>query len=170
MRTYTSPAPVGIRSSKPVAIYHLTVSVLSRARGHRIVASAAAQSATKLRDQYYGITHNHSRKAGVELAEIRAPAAVPSWVYDRELLWNRVEAAERRKDSQLARIIELSLPVELTPLQSIELLREYVDADVVSRGMVADSAIRREPPGQPNGHVPRPLPHPHGSRLGPNRA
>lgn len=141
--------------------------MLSRARGHRIVASAAAQSATKLRDRYYGIIHNHSQKTGVELAEIRAPAAVPAWVYDRELLWNRVEAAERRKDSQLARAIELSLPVELTAPQSIELLREYVDAEFVSRGMVADIAVRRENPGNPNGYVLLTLRAPNETGFGP---
>ena len=150
-----------------MAIYHLTVSVLSRARGHRIVASAAAQSATKLRDQYYGITHNHSQKAGVEFAEIRAPAAVPSWVYDRELLWNRVEAAELRKDSQLARALELSLPVELTSAQRLELLREFVDAEFVSRGMIADIAVRHENPGNPNGYALLTLREPNEAGFGP---
>jgi hypothetical protein len=150
-----------------LAIYHLAVSVISRARGHRIVASAAAQSATKLRDRYYGITHNHSQRAGVQFAEIRAPAAAPSWVYDRELLWNRVEAAERRKDSQLARVMEVSLPVELTLPQSIGLLREYVDGEFVSRGMIADVAVRRENPDNPNGYVLLTLREPHESGFGP---
>jgi hypothetical protein len=150
-----------------LAIYHLTVSLVSRARGHRIVASAAAQSATKLRDRYYGVTHDHSHKAGVEFADIRAPAAAPSWVYDRELLWNRVEAAEQRKDSQLARAIELSLPVELTLPQSIELLREYVDGEFVSKGMIADLAVRRENPDNPNGYVLLTLREPTDTGFGP---
>jgi hypothetical protein len=34
------------------------------------------------------------------------PGAV-DWVFDREQLWNAVEAAERRKDAQLAREIEI---------------------------------------------------------------
>ena len=136
-----------------MAIYHLTVSVVSRARGHRIVAYAAAQSATQIRDEYYGGHHSGTRKAGVELSEVRAPADAPPWVYDRELLWNRVEAAERRKDAQLARAVEISLPVELTPTQSIALLREFVDAEFVSTGMIADIAIRRASPDHPTAHV-----------------
>ena len=136
-----------------MAIYHLTVSVVSRARGHRIVASAAAQSCTKLRDEYYGVVHNGALKPGVEHAEIRAPAGALPWVYARELLWNRVEAAERRKDSQLARAMDISLPVELTAAESIALLREFVDVEFVSKGMIADIAIRRKNPDNPNARV-----------------
>ena len=96
-----------------MAIYHFTVAVISRARGQRIVAVAASHAAAKLRDQYYGVLHNHERREGMEFTEIAAPAGSPPWVFDREQLWNRVEAVERRKDSQLARAIEVSLPVEL---------------------------------------------------------
>lgn len=136
-----------------MAIYHFTVAVLSRARGHRIVAAAAAQAATKLRDDYYGILHNHARRAGVEFTEILAPEGAPSWVFDREQLWNRVEAAERRKDSQLARALELSLPVELTHEERIDLLRDFIRAEFVAKGMIADIGIRRTKLDNPNAHV-----------------
>jgi ATP-dependent exoDNAse (exonuclease V) alpha subunit len=150
-----------------LAIYHFTVSIVSRACGHRIVGSAAAQSTAKLRDDYYGITHNGTRKAAVEVSEIRAPAGAPPWVFDRELLWNRVEAAERRKDAQLARAVEISLPAELMPSQDIALLREFVDAAFVSKGMIADFAIRRASPDRPNAHVLLTLREPAGTGFGP---
>ncbi len=136
-----------------MAIYHLTVTVLSRARGHRIVAAAAAQAAAKLRDDYYGIVHNHARRPGVEFTEILAPEGAPSWVFDREQLWNRVEAAERRKDAQLARAIEISLPLELEHAQRIELLRDFTRAEFVAQGMIADAAIRRTKLDNPNAHI-----------------
>ena len=142
-----------------MATYHFTVSVVSRARGHRIVAHAAAQSGTRLRDEYYGGIHNGTRTGSrgsrglVEIAEIRAPHAAPSWVHDREQLWNRVEAAERRKDAQLARKVEISLPLELDPEQSAALLRAFVDAEFVSQGMIADIAIRRPSADRPGAHV-----------------
>jgi ATP-dependent exoDNAse (exonuclease V) alpha subunit len=136
-----------------LAIYHFAVSVLSRARGHRAVASAAAQAATKLRDEYYGILHNHVRRQGPDFTEILAPAGSPAWVFDREQLWNRVEAAERRKDSQLARVIEISLPVELTHEERIDLLRDFIGAEFVAQGMIADVGIRRTKLENPNAHV-----------------
>jgi len=136
-----------------LAIYHFSVAVISRARGQRIVAAAAAQAADRLRDEYYGVVHNHLRREGVEFTEIVAPAEAPPWVFDREQLWNRVEAAERRKDSQLARAIEISLPVELDAAQCIVLLREYVRAEFVSKRMIADMSIRRTRLDNPNAHV-----------------
>ena len=136
-----------------MAIYHFTVTVLSRARGHRVVASAAAQAGAKLRDEYYGILHNRLHRPGVDFTEILAPAGAPSWVFDREQLWNRVEAAERRKDSQLARAIEISLPVELTHAERIDLLRDFIGADFVAKGMIADISIRRTKLDNPNAHV-----------------
>jgi len=127
--------------------------VLSRARGHRIVASAAAQSAARLRDQYYGTVHNHTQRPGVDFTEILAPADSPPWVFDREQLWNRVEAAELRKDSQLARALELSIPRELEPAQRVDLLREFLRAEFVSHGMIADLGIRRTQLDNPSAHV-----------------
>jgi ATP-dependent exoDNAse (exonuclease V) alpha subunit len=127
--------------------------VISRARGQRIVAAAAVQAAAKLRDEYYGVVHNHLRREGVEFTEIAAPAGVPAWAFDREQLWNRVEAGERRKDAQLARAIEISLPAEFDLPRCIDLLRDFVLAEFVSRGMIADMSIRRTQLGNPNAHV-----------------
>ncbi len=136
-----------------MAIYHFTVAVISRARGQRIVAVAAAHAAAKLRDEYYGALHNHERREGVEFTEIAAPAGAPPWAFDREQLWNRVEAAEGRKDSQLARAIEVSLPVELDLARCIDLLRDFVHEEFVSKHMIADMSIRRTKLGNPNAHV-----------------
>jgi Ti-type conjugative transfer relaxase TraA len=132
-----------------LAIYHLTASVISRARGQRIVATAAARSATRLYDEQYGLTHNHIARSAVMHAEILAPPGAPGWVFDRNALWNRVEAAERRKDSQLARSIEISLPLELTPEENLALVREYLEHEFVSKGMIADFCIRHANPKNP---------------------
>jgi hypothetical protein len=136
-----------------LAIYHLSATVISRARGQRIVAVAAKRSATRLRDAHYGITHNHERRHGVVHAEIMAPAGAPAWTHDREALWNRVEAAERRWDSQLARAIEVGLPVELSHEQGVALMRDYLAHEFVEHGMIADFSIRRSDPRNPHAHV-----------------
>jgi ATP-dependent exoDNAse (exonuclease V) alpha subunit len=107
------------------------------------VATAAARSATRLYDEQYGITHNHAARTDVVHAQILAPPAAPDWVFDRNTLWNRVEAGERRKDSQLARSIEISLPLELTPEANLALVREYLEQEFVSKGMIADYSVRR---------------------------
>ncbi|MGK3550305.1 MobA/MobL family protein, partial [Escherichia coli] len=45
--------------------------------------------------------------------EYQAFSQAPAWCTNRAELWNAVEKAERRKNSQLAREIELAIPHEL---------------------------------------------------------
>jgi ATP-dependent exoDNAse (exonuclease V) alpha subunit len=136
-----------------LAIYHLTVKVLSRARGQSVVAAAAYRLGTTLRDERYGGTHNYTNKRDVAHAEILAPVGAPDWVYDRAALWNRVEAGERRKDAQLARVIEVGLPIELSHDESVALVRDYIVQEFVAKGMIADFGIRRIDPNNPHAHI-----------------
>ena len=64
-----------------------------------------------------------------------------------------MEKIERAKNSQLAREIELALPVELTLLQNRSLVREYVKKHFVSAGMCADIAIHDTGGGNPHAHI-----------------
>jgi Ti-type conjugative transfer relaxase TraA len=121
----------------------LTAKIISRARGQSITAAAAYRSGTALRDERYGLTHNYTRNRAAAHLEIMSPAGAPAWVNDRETLWNRVEAGERRKDSQLAREIEIGLPVELSHAESLALVRDFIAQEFVSKGMIADFCIRR---------------------------
>jgi len=82
-----------------------------------------------------------------------SPDGAPAWVHDREMLWNRVEAGERRKDSQLARAIEIGLPVELSHAESVALVRDYIAQEFVSKGMIADFSIRRNDTDNPYAQI-----------------
>jgi len=68
-------------------------------------------------------------------------------------LWNAVEKIERAKNSQLAREIELALPVELTLLQNKSLVREYVKKHFTEQGMCADICIHDKNDGNPHAHI-----------------
>lgn len=106
-----------------------------------------------LRDERYGVTHNYTRRGKVAHAQIMSPPGAPAWVLDRESLWNRVEAGERRRDAQLARAIEVSLPVELTDTENAALVRDYIAQEFVSKGMIADFCIRRSDSDHPHAHI-----------------
>jgi Ti-type conjugative transfer relaxase TraA len=118
-----------------------------------MAAAAAYRSGSVLRDERYGVTHNYTRQRPGVHSEIMAPAGAPAWVQDREALWNRVEAGERRKDSQLARAIEIGLPVELSPEQNVALVRDYIAQEFVSKGMIADFCISRTDTDNPSVHI-----------------
>src|SRR6185437_7317145 len=119
-------------------IYHLHVKVIGRKAGSSAVASAAYRSASRLREERLDRTQDFSAKRGVVHSEVMLPENAPEAWRDRERLWNDVEAFEIRKDSQLAREMEFALPREMTQAQGIELARDFVQAEFVDRGMIAD--------------------------------
>jgi Ti-type conjugative transfer relaxase TraA len=121
-----------------MAIYHFSAKVISRAVGSSAVAAAAYRSADRLHDERLGRSHDFSNKAGVVHSEVMLPDGAPEEWRDREKLWNDVEAAEIRKDAQLAREIEFAIPREMTQEQGIELARDFVRNEFVERGMVVD--------------------------------
>jgi len=121
-----------------MAIYHLHVKIISRKSGCSAVASAAYRSASRLRDDRLGRSHDFSAKRGVVHSEVMLPENASEAWSDRERLWNDVEAVEVRKDAQLAREVEFAIPREMTQAQGIELARDFVQSEFVDRGMIAD--------------------------------
>ncbi|WP_299845311.1 MobQ family relaxase [uncultured Jannaschia sp.] len=124
-----------------MAIYHLRASVISRSQGRSATASAAYRAAERIADLRTGLVFDYAARGGVDHAEILAPSHAPDWVHDRSELWNRVEAAETRKNSQVAREVRVALPAELSHDQRVELVRDFAQAQFVNRGMVADIAL-----------------------------
>jgi len=121
-----------------MAIYHFSAKVISRAVGSSAVAAAAYRSADRLHDERLGRSHDFSNKAGVVHSEVLLPEGADERWQDREQLWNDVEVAELRKDAQLAREIEFAIPREMTHEQGIALARDFVQAEFIDRGMIAD--------------------------------
>jgi hypothetical protein len=94
-----------------------------------------------IEDHRTGLSFDYRARSGVDHVEILAPANAPEWAQDRAALWNAVEAAETRKNSQVAREIRVALPAELDHGQRVELVRDFCQRQFVDRGMVADIAL-----------------------------
>lgn len=136
-----------------MAIYHCSMKIISRGKGKSAVAAAAYRSGETLTNQYDGVIHDFTRKDGIVHTEILLPSHTPPDFADRSRLWNSVEKIEKSKNSQLAREIEIALPVELDREQQIWLVREYVKNNFVSVGMCADFAIHDKQDGNPHAHI-----------------
>ena len=138
-----------------MALYHFSAKVISRSTGASALASAAYRSASRLRDERLDRSHDFTNKSGVVHSEIMLPDGAPEHLSDRERLWNEVEAGERRKDAQLAREVEFAIPREMNREQGIELARDFVRTEFVSRGMVADVNVHRDlaADGSPKPHA-----------------
>lgn len=135
-----------------MAIYHLSMQIISRSKGQSAVAAAAYRSAERLTDERTGENKYYVRKVKPDTM-ILAPSNAPEWVQDRNRLWNEVEHAEKRKDSQLAREINIALPRELSKDQQKELIRSFIQEQFVDKGMIADIAIHRDDEENPHAHV-----------------
>lgn len=124
-----------------MAIYHLRATMISRSAGRSATAAAAYRVGERIEDHRTGLVFDYRARGGVEHVEILAPAHAPEWAQDRAALWNAVEAAETRKNSQVAREIRVALPAELDHAQRVELVRDFCQRQFVDRGMVADIAL-----------------------------
>lgn len=138
-------------------MYHCSVKTIGRSGGSNVVNSAAYRSGEKLKEYQLDKTFYYSGKAmDVMHKEIMAPEKVPEWALDREKLWNEVERVEKRKDSQLAREVEISIPREFSVDQNVSLVKEYVQKEFVDKGMVADVCLHYGIKGDsynPHAHV-----------------
>ena len=137
-----------------MASVHYRISIISRDNGKlSAVGAAAYRSAEKIRNQRDMIIYDFQRKRGVAHKEILLPEHAPRDFADRATLWNAVEKAERQKNAQLVRHIEVGLPAELDRAAQIELVRDHVQSEYVSRGMCADFAVHDKGDGNPHAHV-----------------
>lgn len=136
-----------------MAIYHCSIKIISRAGGRSAVASAAYRSGEKLYNEETGLTHDFTNKGGVIMSEIILPENAPSDYQNRELLWNEVQKVESRSDARFAREVEVALPVEMNREQQIECVRNYIQENFTSKGMIADWALHDKEDGNPHAHI-----------------
>ena len=136
-----------------MAIYHFEAKVITRSEGRSAVAAAAYASCTQIYNDYDGITHDYTRKRGCEYSEIFLPANASSEWQSRENLWNAVEAAEKSKDSRLARELVVTLPVELGLDEWKGILKDFIQENCVDKGMCADVSLHDTDGHNPHAHI-----------------
>ncbi|MED4292787.1 MobQ family relaxase [Priestia megaterium] len=135
-----------------MAIYHLSMQIISRSKGQSAVAAAAYRSGEKLHDERTDEQKFYARDVKPETM-ILTPSHAPEWMKDRNRLWNEVEKVEKRKDSQLARELNIALPIELDHDKQKELIQSFAQNEFVQKGMVADIAIHRDDTNNPHAHI-----------------
>ena len=136
-----------------MAIFHLEAKAVSRGSGRSAVAASAYMSCSEIHNEYDGITHDFTRKRGLVWDQIFLPRNAPPEWKSRSVLWNAVEAAEKSKDSRLARELVVALPIELDKTQWVKLLTEYIQDNFVVDGMCADVAIHDTDGHNPHAHI-----------------
>ena len=136
---------------------HTHVDIVTRSKGHSVIAKAAYNARDKLQDEYYGKTHDYSKKTDLVFSKIFLPEHIPKEFLNREYLWNEVEKIEKSKNSQLARNLLFELPRELNEQERIKLISEFIEENFTSKGMIADCSIHNPQASdheeQPHAHI-----------------
>lgn len=126
-------------------LFHIHIKPIKRSADQQATAAAAYRAGERIRDERTGTVHNHSRRKDVTHTEIFLPSqfgeSPMEWARDRHRLWNAAEAAEKRRNSRVAREFEVSLPSELSPTQRLALARSFAREVSDRYGIAVDLAI-----------------------------
>ena len=119
----------------------------SRAKGHSAVAGAAYRLGLRLYDRRAGQWHDfRKRQLGEEIVRALtiAPEGAPAWATAPDELWNRAEAAERRKDAQVARDYRIPVPFGLTDAQAGDLAEAMARFIATELGTAVSMGLHRD--------------------------
>lgn len=122
-------------------MYHLETKPVSRADNRSAVAAAAYRTASKMKDERTGKTHNYSNKQGVVKTDCFLFQDGQKVKLDRAELWNTAERVESRCDSRTARDYIINLPYELSDEQRAELADQIAEQIALKFNVAVDYAI-----------------------------
>lgn len=135
-----------------MAIYHLHMQAISRADGRSAVAAAAYRSASRL-TAADGRVFDFRRKQGVVAQQIFVPEGCPA--VGRQDLWLLAERTEKRKNSTLAREMDMAIPVELTRQERFNLTVNFCRWLAQEYQVAVDCCMHRKDKNDPqeNPHI-----------------
>lgn len=113
---------------------------MARSSGRSVIGSVAYRSGEKLTNICDGVTHDYSRRDGVESATLVLPGEREE---ARGEFWNRVEAHHKRGDAVPGREIQVALPAELDPEARRALAVSYARDLSTRYGVGVDVAVHR---------------------------
>lgn len=137
-----------------MAIYHLKTERITQRNGQNSIAIASYYADEPLTDDRTGLRHVMPPRTGLLHHEILFPNdACMATPWDRQRLWNAVEAREKRKDSLVALLWFIALPKELSITDAIALARSFADALINRWGCVIDLTARDASPQNRVGYL-----------------
>lgn len=129
------------------------IKIITRGKGKSSVATAAYHSATKIRNEWDGVTHDYTKKPNVGETYIRMPVNAPQRYIDESIsakeragiIWNDVEMFEKGIGAQLARQNYLALQDEFTLEQNLECVDRFIEENCTSQGMGVVYTVHYKP-------------------------
>lgn len=137
-----------------MAIYHCSISNVSRAKGSSACASLAYIAASKVYEERTHQTYSYGRHERVEKVATLLPDGAPSEYADAAQLFNAIENYEQSENARTAKKIVVALPRELSLETSDEILSDFIRANLCAHGYCATYAIHSDKDGSnPHAHI-----------------
>ena len=120
-----------------MAIPFARVEYVSRSSGGSAVRSSAYAARDAIRAERTGELFYFKNRDAPEHHEVLLPQGAAERFAEAGVLWNAVEAAEKRKDAQVAREMVVALPANagVTTEDRIEMVRTFAEQHFVSKGL-----------------------------------
>lgn len=140
----TKGAVMQSRTDTQDAIFHLCVKTISRGQGRSVLCCAAYRAACQMFAANGQLVADYRRRTGVLGSKIVAPAGSPPWAMDRNELWLRASAEERRKNSVEAREFEVAIPLGVNRDGAFELAEQLAGEIVTQHRCVVDFSLHAD--------------------------
>ena len=124
-----------------MAIYHCSISNVSRACGSSSCATLAYISGEKIYDERTGITYNFSHKDRILETGTLIPDNAPEKFLNPSTLFNELEKFETADNARTAKKIQIALPKELDLQQQKNIVEDFIKHNLTNQGYCASYAI-----------------------------
>jgi Ti-type conjugative transfer relaxase TraA len=136
--------------SARVAIQFARARYIARSTGGSAVRSAAYNERAAITSERTGEVYYFKHRDAPEHHEVLLPDGADARFADSAVLWNAAEAAERRKDAQVAREIVLALPSDagISTEDRIDLARSFAEQHFVAQGLAVQLDVHAPHEGE----------------------
>ncbi|MFU9937106.1 MobA/MobL family protein [Fannyhessea vaginae] len=137
-----------------MAIYHMSISNVSRAKGSSACASLAYIAASKVYEERTQQTYSYGRAERVMKVATLLPDGASAAYADAAQLFNSIENYEQSANARTAKKIVVALPRELSLDTSDEILTDFIRGNLCAHGYCATYAIHTDKEGNnPHAHI-----------------
>jgi Ti-type conjugative transfer relaxase TraA len=133
-----------------VAIQFARARYIARSTGGSAVRSAAYNERSAITSDRTGELYYFKHRDAPEHHQVLLPDGADPRLADSAVLWNAAEAAEKRKDAQVAREIVLALPSDagISSEDRIELARSFAEQHFVAKGLAVQLDVHAPHAGE----------------------
>lgn len=124
-----------------MAIYHYSISNVSRAKGSSSCANLAYISGKKVHDDRLDKTYQYARSERVLETGTILPDSAPVEYANAETLFNAIEKYETNDNARTAKKIQVALPHELNLSEQKKIIEDYIRNNLTKEGYCATYAI-----------------------------